>query len=776
MPDDTPPRQRHSRHADADGRAANKSAMMRRWIIAALLFFTPIVAHAQSPIPSLNTIGSAGSVYPLPDPALTPQWLWMTQQVGGINKDFKIDPLRLGAPFVGSTAPHSPFTYQLWWNTGVIPTALEWYNGSTWNALVGASMTGPTTTTVGDVVLWNSTNGSTTLDAGSPLILNVMDKRFAGGAKCDGSTNDSAAFVAAEAALTAGGSLYVPSTGHGCLLSSGFTMAPNTSLIGDALTYWPGLEGALSAWTAHGSWLVCGDLVNPCVTISNVGDKISRVNFGYVQPTPGATWSPTIYPYTIAINGSANFWGLEDITILAATHCIDIEGPSSGVAGIYSYLRNINFNGCFNVGTRFSQVDDTLYMSNLRYTPWWYDDNPAVVAYMETHKVDWDVQYLANAQADGVEFFQSYRAIQLRNGSVTSGFGTLTFAASNLQMDKTSFNEVCQAISTPNGNGTVFSGLFNNTLVYADTTTSNSMTCAGLSPVMIDLSSDLAGPVAFNGMNVGFVQTLMAIGHGTGGIVKVSNADVTRYSAFGAGANLFKVSANSSFVLSDSPYRGLRGGIGAAAMIGPGVDGTQGYQEPLQIGTCNANGDGAIDGCVQLNGSQDSTHSGEVAFFLPNGTRTGFLGRSANTEVNLSSDAGQINLFANGLTNTQPATLRLNSGNLQFFVGATPNGSVFLQNGSASTSGSINFMMPNGTTRAGFIGQSTAGELNIASDTGAINLFPLQGSSPNVFQISSSGGNLIVKAPAMPTTPGSKQPVCVDIGTGQFFFGSGGSC
>src|SRR5579863_5819817 len=103
---------------------------MRRWwgmIFAALLL--PIMAQAQSPIPSLPTIGTNGSVYPLPDTALNPQWLWMTQQISGVNTDFKIDPFRLGAVFVSAVAPAVPFTYQLWWNTSVSPPQFEYYTG-----------------------------------------------------------------------------------------------------------------------------------------------------------------------------------------------------------------------------------------------------------------------------------------------------------------------------------------------------------------------------------------------------------------------------------------------------------------------------------------------------------------------------------------------------------------------------------------------------------------------------------------------------------------------
>lgn len=111
--------------------------LLLRVIVLAMLLVGP--AWAQSPIPSLPTIGSGGSTYPLLDPATTPEWVWMTQSVSGVNTDFKIDPFRLGSPFVGAVAPATPFAYQLWWDTGTSPVSLLYYNGSSWVALPSAS-------------------------------------------------------------------------------------------------------------------------------------------------------------------------------------------------------------------------------------------------------------------------------------------------------------------------------------------------------------------------------------------------------------------------------------------------------------------------------------------------------------------------------------------------------------------------------------------------------------------------------------------------------------
>jgi hypothetical protein len=466
----------------------------------------------------------------------------------------------------------------------------------------------------------------------------VTDARF--GAKCDGTTNDSAAFTAAMNSFGGtGGTVYVPATGHSCVLNSGITLPANVVLTGVAGGIGTGYTNfALTDWTKSGSWVQCADLTNPCLTINGTGSAVLSLNFIYNQPPVGTGWHPTLYPYTILVTSPANGWAIDRVSITAADKCIDLEGPANGIAGIQTQLTNVWFNGCFDAGTRFHNIDNTLYMANLRYYPYWNLSAP-VISYMETHKIDWDVNYLANAQANGVEFGLSYRSIQLTNSTVTSGFGPITFAAGNLQLTNISFNEVCAGIAMPNGNGTAASMALTNVLAYADTSTSTATACAGLQPNFFDLSSDQAA-ASFSHVQAGFVQTLMAVR----GTVRLSDIDVQKYSAFATGGTAFKVAAGSSFTLAGTAYRNIRPAAGAGNVLGPGLDSTQGYEEMQQVGVCLNQGT-TIDGCVSLMPGGVGTVTGSVDFFLPNGTRTGFVGRNLNTEMNIESDAGGINLL-----------------------------------------------------------------------------------------------------------------------------------
>ncbi len=97
-------------------------------LLTLLLALAPTTAFAASSVDSLPAVGTSGSVYPLPDPTLTTSNLWITQD--GI--DYKINPLKAGYIFLGPTPPLGPYLQQLWWNSGVNPTWLYYYNGSQW--------------------------------------------------------------------------------------------------------------------------------------------------------------------------------------------------------------------------------------------------------------------------------------------------------------------------------------------------------------------------------------------------------------------------------------------------------------------------------------------------------------------------------------------------------------------------------------------------------------------------------------------------------------------
>ena len=104
---------------------------MRRLLLAALLLLAGLAGSAQaaSTINSLPPI--TDGTFPLTDPgcpATSTENFWVTQGTG----DFKIDALRSGYIFQGSTAPSCPFKYELWWNTAPTLPELDAYDGAQW--------------------------------------------------------------------------------------------------------------------------------------------------------------------------------------------------------------------------------------------------------------------------------------------------------------------------------------------------------------------------------------------------------------------------------------------------------------------------------------------------------------------------------------------------------------------------------------------------------------------------------------------------------------------
>jgi hypothetical protein len=398
---------------------------------------------------------------------------------------------------------------------------------------------------------------------------------------CDGVVDDSLnAQKAVNAASARGGAIVIfPAAGAACRLSTGLTVPSGVSIEGTAGLNWPGpFSNVESQWPNKGTWFRCEDKQNPCITIDGVGSHLSGVNFWHTQPTPQAgsscgapcsythNWKPTIYPYTIMVGGHANFDYLSDIAIVNATHCIDWEGPSSGVAGIYSSMRNLSL-GCFNRGVKFSKIDTTMYVSNIRHDIWWYRGSSDVLGYTqgEGERIDWDVEYLANLQADGVEFVNSAVAIKFTDATVTSGFGTMTFAANELQLGNVSFNEVCQAMSVSSPT-THVSGHLTNVIAYADTITSNVKQCAGVRTKLFDLSSDNVY-VRMHNLSVGFAQNVATVGGGTRGYLGLSGTRVQRYSAFATGSIALVAAPGAQIAIEDNDFGNIVGAPGSGAVI-----------------------------------------------------------------------------------------------------------------------------------------------------------------------------------------------------------------
>jgi hypothetical protein len=283
-------------------------------------------------------------------------------------------------------------------------------------------------------------------------------------------------------------------------------------------------------------------------------------------------------------------------------------------------------------------IDNTLLLDNHRYDMYWNIGSIPMLAYTEGgHKVDWDLHYVANMQANNIEFFESWRSVQLTNGTLTSGFGTISAAASALQLTNISANEVCQFIAptdvSARGDGSIAN------LILARDTTSPTL-CAGNTDVMMDLTSNFALWKIMN-LRSGDLQTVASIGPSS--TLQITGASIPAYSFFSAGANAFKVSAGAELVLNGISARDILPAGGGGTVIGCGADSTCGGSQAIPIGFTG-------EGGLLLSPSGDTTHTGTIQWMRSDGvTRNGYCGAgSASGEINCVSDHGNFVINGNG--------------------------------------------------------------------------------------------------------------------------------
>ena len=350
----------------------------------------------------------------------------------------------------------------------------------------------------------------------------------------DGAANSAAlqqAFAVCHS--NGGGSVFVPPTGHAFHLENQVNPTGNgCGLIGVGLPNWPGPGGKEADWTNAGSWIACDTSSTPCIRFSGSG-LVDGIDFWQTQPDPsekpGLDWTPcglpgATYPvgtpcgpaiaknaevsrYPWILQFTQNFSTARHIQLANVTYGIAFEYPVDGnVTGTYSGLEHI-WAGCFAICLRFRSVNDTIHLTDIHIRDLWNINNPNVVRFMEKTLVGWDVEYLDNATAEGIEFYKVHQAIYLADATAHYGTSLLSHAAENLQLTNVAFNQVCQAIAVQNG-ATQVSAALTNVIGQTDTDTN----CAADS--FFDLASDNAD-VTFGSLRISTVgRGFMTLGAG----------------------------------------------------------------------------------------------------------------------------------------------------------------------------------------------------------------------------------------------------------------------
>jgi Pectate lyase superfamily protein len=569
-----------------------------------------------------------------------------------------------------------------------------------------------------------------------PLITSTFNVLWFG-ARGDGVTDDTHAVNLAlnAAAANGGGTVYFPSTGFAYLIGTGLVVPNNVNLLGDSGFEWSGANFVFPStnWTKGGSWIQFTDLVNPGITLQN-GSRVSRLNFGYAQPVPSSTpataWTPTTFPYTIQITG--NFNGLEDITILNASHGVDWEYGSVSGGGTYCFMQDCFITG-FYICMRIKNANDTMCFRNIHHRNLWYVQNSNIVDWQEgsgarVGQTGWDIQYLDNPIIEGLEFFQQHIGILLTDSTVAS----TTHAIALGQFNDISFNLCVQAINMAAGS-TNATMMFNNIICQSDTSTNRAAS------FFFNLASDNVVAL-FNNLYVTFVGNgLFSIGAGgVGGKVSIDQIRVDSYGTFAASV-CFTINTNAVLdlpcghanIVTQGGAGAKFGGVvaktqdifmqnrlivnGATVAIRHGAQGTAGIIEgrdptglvsyqPIQLGGSQIN--------LTLSGTSDAQLD-TVSGWQAHGTTTndnatgGWIGEYVSQIVLVASEVN-INAAANVVTLSLAAGDWDVSGELWVDNGtgaATINPALTVRAGITTTSATIPTVPADNTARTSFLPQ-----------------------------------------------------------------------
>lgn len=371
------------------------------------------------------------------------------------------------------------------------------------------------------------------IPAGAPY----FDVRFYG-AKCDGSTNDSSAFSAAEsAAQAAGGTVIVPATGHACVLNSGIALGNGVGLWGLVpLENFQGSTATIAQWAQYGSWIQCADTVNPCVKLTGHGSSVGNLNFIHSQPIPGGVaYTPTTYPCTVY--DQADFSTVQRIVDIAGTDGICLDYPLASGGGTGVVMRDLLLSD-FNVGMTFNGVNDDIAVDNVWVRNMYYSSNGYVVQYLENNLIGLDIHYLDNPTIHGFECLYCYKAMMFTDDTVLGNTHSLYNAhVSAIDCD---LDRICMAVAS---NTTTVLANFSDVIAQQDVGNA-------LADNFFQFGSDNVN-VRFT--TLGIPATLggqiMSIGNGTGGLVQISNARVSGYSSVSAGQSGFVLNAGSQLIL-----------------------------------------------------------------------------------------------------------------------------------------------------------------------------------------------------------------------------------
>jgi hypothetical protein len=415
------------------------------------------------------------------------------------------------------------------------------------------------------------------------------------GASCGSADSTAGIQAAVNQAVSQGGTVIIscPMTVAGQVNIGSSGRQGGIRITGAGPMYYSGMTdiGGPVDWPpSKGPAIICTSTsAQACLMVNAAGVEIDHINFGNIQPVPPdtGTWNPTVYPFVIGTVGTSGWQGLNihDVVFTATSNAIDLEGTRDYAewSGTQIAIDNIWCNPCLNTGIRVHRIDNQLMVSRFGTVPsGFYMGKAPLGAYLRQNAIGIDIQYAAAPQFHDLNFFGLKTAIQLRNGDVTNNFGHLVFAASAAQFTNVMFNNVCQAVTMPEGNGTVAWIKMTNVDVWGD---QSGFACSAGKPMFQVQSND--ADISLSQVNVYNSDSFMDVGCGQPGtgncrggnpgspIARLSDINVYAYSEWTPSQFFLRAPSNTEIIWGANYLRTIRPqNAQAGAIVGPGLDGT----------------------------------------------------------------------------------------------------------------------------------------------------------------------------------------------------------
>lgn len=379
------------------------------------------------------------------------------------------------------------------------------------------------------------------------------------GAVGDGVTDDTAAINAALAymRLMGGGEVDIFPTGAAYRATNSILVGDGVALVGSATTTFPGTTAPKADWVKYGTWINPTHASNSGIVLQGHGSALRGVCIWHDQPTPtGGAYTPNAYGWAVEV--TVSHITVEDLTIANATNGLILNYTSASGGGTHVSLRNIIL-GCFGTCLKTSNVNDTIHMENIHARPIWQTGFITTTYFLLS--TAWDCGYTDNCIVNGFEMVFLARGIYFRNETCLGN----THSLYNAQISGLQLSLCNRAMEVENAN-TVVTGQINDVVIQQGNMFGYTWgtECLTLNSNYVDLQIGLMRVNDAGG-------SVMTLGGGTGGSMRVRDLEVKAYSSVSAGQTCIVLNAGSKLRLGAYSIKKSAGN--GARFAGAGADG-----------------------------------------------------------------------------------------------------------------------------------------------------------------------------------------------------------